>query len=155
MQSAVWQSVASEQDCPTGHLAQPPPQSTPVSVPSFVPLVVQTGAVHTSRRQFDTVQSESTLHAFPFAHAAQVPPPQSTSVSLPFLTPSEQLGWHTLFVQTLLTQSVPAPQAFPSAQVGHVPPPQSTSVSALSFAPSAQDQPHWFATPAPPQVFGD
>ena len=42
----VWQSAGTTQPAPTGHfVGQLPPQSIPVSVPSWTPLV-QLGALH-------------------------------------------------------------------------------------------------------------
>jgi hypothetical protein len=86
------QSVLARHAPPLAHFGQaPPPQSTPVSLPSLVELV-QLGAVQTVPVQLALVQSAAIEHVLAFAHFGQVPPPQSTSVSFPFFAPSEQVA---------------------------------------------------------------
>src|SRR5260221_533662 len=107
----LWQSRPAEHDLPAGHAGHvPPPQSTSVSLPFFMPSV-QLGAGmgwQTPPLQKFEPQSPLPVHLPPLPHFPHAHPPQSTSVSMPFFTPSEQVGaWHTPFVQTPLAQSLP------------------------------------------------
>lgn len=120
-----------------------PPQSTPVSVPSCVPLKQSvSGAEHTPPAQLPEPQSLETPQATPIAHLPTAPltqmPPQSTPVSVPDSTLSLQVR-QRLPSQRLEEQSVPAEHASPVPHAPHVPPPQSTSVSAPFFKPSLHE----------------
>jgi hypothetical protein len=54
-------------------------------------------------------------------------------------TPSVQLAaWHTLPVQTLLSQSAPELHDWPGVHTGQLGPPQSVSVSVPLVTPSGQ-----------------
>ena len=66
-----------------------PPQSVPVSPPSFVPSV-QWSATQRCEVTLHAavVQSVPRRHDAPTAHGVEHEPPQSTSVSLPSRTPS-------------------------------------------------------------------
>jgi hypothetical protein len=103
----------------TGHfVGQEPPQSTPVSLPSFTPSEHWPATQRRPAEQSPLVQSLFSAQTWPFPHALQVPPPQSTSVSLPSCTPS----LHLLELQTPATQmpdeqSAATAQLFPVAQV--------------------------------------
>jgi hypothetical protein len=66
-----------------------PPQSTSVSVPSFVRSEQLAGPVQTEETQLPLAQSEDMMHLRPTAHGAQLPP-QSKSVSFGSLSPLEQ-----------------------------------------------------------------
>jgi hypothetical protein len=96
LQTLLSQSVALVHGEPGGQGVQLPPQSTPLSVGSFTPLL-QVGAWHSSAVQFLNAQSSLVVQAAPFAQrcgtASSVTqgPPQSVPVSAPFLIPSLQL----------------------------------------------------------------
>jgi hypothetical protein len=93
------QSEGPKQPCPVAQGVQVgPPQSTSVSMPSFLPSwqvgnsQVKTpnppsGAMQTA----GDAQSALTLHTFPTLHGMQTGPPQPMSVSVPFLTGDMQL----------------------------------------------------------------
>jgi hypothetical protein len=89
----VRQSEPTLHALPVAHLGQPPPQSTSVSVPSFVAFVLQPGAVHICEMQLLFWQSAPVLQPWPFGHLFGHVPPQSTPVSGPFFTVSVQLGF--------------------------------------------------------------
>jgi hypothetical protein len=89
----VKQSEPTLQALPVAHFGQPPPQSTSVSVPSFVLFVLQPGAVHIFEMQLLFWQSAPVLHPWPFGHLFGHVPPQSTPVSGPFFTVSVHVGF--------------------------------------------------------------
>jgi hypothetical protein len=137
-QALLAQSVSAWQCRVRPQAAQvPPPQSTSVSLPSFLwSLHWFVTQVSELASQALLEQSVSTPQCSPVAQVAQVPPPQSTSVS----TPSCLWSVHVLLAHlpvtkshALLVQSVLARHHLPVAQARPVPPPQSTSVSAPSF----------------------
>src|SRR6185369_16795331 len=87
------------------HGVHEPPQSTPASLPFWMPSL-HVGTWQWPSTQTWLVQSLPTLHARPLLHCGHVPPPQSTSVSAPFFTKSLQVAaWQTFEMQTPLTQS--------------------------------------------------
>jgi hypothetical protein len=88
------QSELVPQLLPSPHLPQvEPPQSTSVSVPSFVPFEHEAGGcVHTLFEHNAVVQSAAPRQLLPVLHLGQEAPPQSTSVSVPFFTLSVQVG---------------------------------------------------------------
>jgi hypothetical protein len=134
-----------------------PPQSTPVSLPSFTPsLQVVATQTWVIVLQAIEVQSDSCKHCFPSGHAAQMPPPQSTSVSLPSLTWSSHVEATQVpepMSHTVDAQSRVSLQSLPTAQAAQVPPPQSTSVSLPSLTPSAHsDGTHLSATQVRPTL---
>jgi hypothetical protein len=101
-QTMLWQSVDA-QSAPTAHpwpLGQifptasqlAPPQSTPVSLPSFTPSMQDTQVPGPLPKQSLVVQSVLTLQCFLSGHFGHVGPPQSTSVSCAFCTPSLQVA---------------------------------------------------------------
>src|SRR5262245_10995871 len=82
-----------------------PPQSTPTSLPFFMPSV-QLDPMHRPFAHTPFAQSAATRQARPSAHFGQPMPPQSTSVSAPFLTPSlHEAAAQTPLRQMPLTQS--------------------------------------------------
>ena len=112
-----------------------PPQSTPVSVPSFTPL---THDVHTLPSHCPLTQSSAELHAEPLGHPSQSGPPQSAAVSFP----SSTLLLHEVHTDPRhcpLPQSLSSPQTAPSEHsmpaTWQSYPPQSTPVSVLSLTP--------------------
>ena len=114
-----------------------PPQSTPVSSPSCIPLKHD---VHTASScpHCSLTQSSDDMHAFESSQRSQAQPPQSTSVSLPLRMPSEQL-MQLAAKQSPLAQSSLVVQAEDSGQTAptprHAAPPQSTPVSSPSMMP--------------------
>jgi hypothetical protein len=111
-------------------VAQTPPQSTPVSLPFFVPSV-HVGALQTALTQTPLAQSSCAVQGASVAHFwAHVGPPQSTPTSSPFFCPSVHVGAMHVFIpeHTLLLQSVFTMQGCPSAHGTHRPP-QSTADS--------------------------
>jgi hypothetical protein len=99
------QSTSTEHGFPAAHLGHAaPPQSTPVSVPSFIEFEHvaagrQKELVVVFAMQLRLAQSSGTLHEYPMRHAQ--PPPQSIPVSMPFSTPSVHDGAaHSLFAHT-------------------------------------------------------
>jgi hypothetical protein len=151
-QKLVVQSLLPAQPTPTAHFLpaasqSAPPQSTPVSLPSFAPSMQETQVPGLDPKQRLFLQSVLFAQCFWSAHvllplAAEVQlPPQSRSVSVPFFTPSVQLGGEQVLAvasQILSRQSVPVVHFKPSAQPRQVGPPQSTSVSSASLMLSAQ-----------------
>src|SRR4051812_12857032 len=110
----------------------------PASSP-FCTASVHAGAWHLPPLQTPLEQSAATLQKESGSHTApaQLGPPQSMSLSPSLRTPSAHVGgWHTLFVQTPLTQSIPPLHASPSAQASQLLPPQSVSVSVPFFVRS-------------------
>src|SRR5438067_698902 len=89
------QSLAARHARPATQRAQPPapPQSTSVSLPSFLRLAQNAGsAQRLPAPQKPLWQSVDAAQARPLAQATQVLPPQSTSVSFPSTTPSLQVA---------------------------------------------------------------
>jgi hypothetical protein len=87
LQYPLAQSPAIEQCFPFAHGAQAPPQSMSVSV-AFLTPSTQLSATHIPDVQTPLMQSRSSVHPLPSAHAGQLGPPQSTSVSVPLRAPS-------------------------------------------------------------------
>jgi hypothetical protein len=80
-QSLVVQSELTRQPCRGGQAVQvPPPQSTPVSVPSSTPSL-HVGTTQAWSMHAFAAQSRFRLHALPTEHPGHSPPPQSTAVS--------------------------------------------------------------------------
>jgi hypothetical protein len=102
VQTLLTQSAGTLQVLVSAHLEHEPPQSTSVSVPSFVPLV-QLAVWHLPLVQLPERQSAATEQPAPTAHLFVVlqEPPQSTSVSEPFLT----VSLHAAALQTLVELS--------------------------------------------------
>jgi len=91
-QAPLEQSALATQAFPSvqaGHC--PPPQSTSVSFPLFVPSV-QPGVMHRPAVHLPSRQSLAAQQPFGAGHLGQLVPPQSMSDSVPFWSPSEQLG---------------------------------------------------------------
>src|SRR5580704_13239711 len=85
------QSALPTQPSPAGQpVGHPPPQSTPVSVPFWIPSV-QLGAWQTKPTHTPLSQSVASLQPPSVAQGTHAGPPQSTSVSEPSLTPSVQV----------------------------------------------------------------
>src|ERR1041385_7170641 len=104
--SPATQSVPVTHALPVAHFGQPPPQSTSVSVPSFMLFAAQIGSVHTLAMQFAFWQSAGPPQPWPAGHFGQVPPPQSTPVSAAFFTLSVHVGfWQTFAMQFAAWQS--------------------------------------------------
>jgi hypothetical protein len=101
-QTRLWHSVEAQsapatQGWPTGQVfptasQSGPPQSGPVSFPSFTPSMQDTQVPGPLPKQSLFVQSVLALQCFLSAHFGHVGPPQSTSVSCPFCTASLQVG---------------------------------------------------------------
>src|SRR5450755_4698122 len=85
------QSVAAVQPRPVAQPAQPPPQSTPVSVPFFVKSA-QVAAAQLICMQTWLWQSWPLAQLLPVAQPGQLAPPQSMSDSSWFKSESEQLA---------------------------------------------------------------
>jgi hypothetical protein len=93
-QTELSQSVGERHPCPAMHLAQVPPQSTPVSVSFFTPSP-QVGAAQAWLVHTPLSQSDQATQAPPVGHFEH-DPPQSMSVSVPFFTSSvHDALWHT------------------------------------------------------------
>jgi hypothetical protein len=140
VQVVVRQSEPTLQALPVPHLGQPPPQSTSVSVPSFVPFVLQPGAVHICEIQLLFWQSAPVVHPWPFGHLFGHVLPQSTPVSVPFLTVSLHVGaWQVLEMQFADVQSVLLAQPWPFGHLLGQVLPQSVPVSVPFLIPSVHD----------------
>lgn len=94
MHTFDWQSELALQAKPRAHGEQmPPPQSTSVSAPFFIPSMQLAEETQISiALQKLEMQSESEKHIFPPLHFGHVPPPQSMSDSAPFSMLSEHVG---------------------------------------------------------------
>jgi hypothetical protein len=141
-QNVETQSMDAEHFLPLSHGAQtPPPQSTSVSFPFFMPSW-HCSETHTcvELSQSKLAQSELDMHALPTTHPGQLVPPQSTSVSPALKTPSSQDDATQSDVDALQyvdAQSAPDVHDFPVSHFAQLPP-QSTSLSVPSFSPFMQ-----------------
>jgi hypothetical protein len=133
---ALTQSASPLHPPPVPHLgADAPPQSTPVSSPSFLPSVADAGW-QVPEAQLPLAQSGSPLQALPSTHFLAAGPPQSTSVSSPFFLPSASEGVvHLPPTQVRLLQSESWAHALSPSHGVAFGPPQSTSVSPSSLTP--------------------
>jgi hypothetical protein len=138
LQNPDRQSGSPPHTSPSPQPMHPPPQSTSVSAPFFLPSP-HDGGVHTSFAHTSLTQSASPTQPSLSSHGPH-PPPQSTSVSSPFFAPSEQLGSvHSPMMQLSVAQSIGVLHTSPSPHAAHTVPPQSTSVSSWLSAPSSHD----------------
>ena len=137
-------SVLVLQPWPAGHLfGQEPPQSTPVSIPFFIPSVQLDGVTQTPFWHVKPVwQSLFVEQPLPDEHLFGQEPPQSIPVSVPSLTPLAQLVGgvpQTPFVHVNpVWQSVLEVQPWPDEHLLGQFPPQSIPVSNPFFWPSVQ-----------------
>src|SRR5581483_2670265 len=141
LQTWLTQSLPETHDLPVAHFGhEAPPQSTSVSVPSFMASVQDTTAVHTPLWHRFEEQSELTPHCLPLAHLPQTGPPQSMSVSCPsFAASLHEPATQTLPAHRPVWQSEDTVQALPVAHLGQAGPPQSTSVSPPFFIMSEHE----------------
>jgi hypothetical protein len=141
-QSVVAQSAPTPHPWPTGQVFPTasqlgPPQSRPVSLPSFTPSMQETHVPGLDPKQRLFAQSVFNLQCFLSRHLGHAVPPQSMSVSVPFCTPSLHVGaLQVPPVHTRSLQSLPTRHVSPSGHAGHEAPPQSMAVSVPSLIPS-------------------
>ncbi|KYF93038.1 hypothetical protein BE17_08080 [Sorangium cellulosum] len=118
-------------------MEQSPPQSTPVSLPFFVPSR-HDGAWHVLLRHTSLEQSAWTAQRAPSPQGFASGPPQSTPVSEPFARPSRVVGAaHLPPVHAPDAQSASSTHVSPFSHSAQGPP-QSMSVSLLPRRLSAQ-----------------